>query len=309
MTEKYHTLIMLAGEQTAPNLLAARHFNPGQVIILHTDFPKSGVMAGRLELRLEALNPQLIPIDAYDPGKITHQISALLPNMPGTLINITGGTKPMSIGALEAARQAGCQPIYVTSQGAQTNLDFYAFADDGTPFIREQLTIENVISLEDYLVSYFGKDYQFTGYGGEEGSQGQAFEQAIHQALAPHVDEIEIGWKHASGAVDVDAVMRCNNQVGIMEIKTGNKARTTEGIKQLAVAGGQRFFGTYTKRFLVIDRAWPPKSNNKALAEALGIALIELPGFGSENGLTIEEQNHLIQSVHRALSAPTKKDQ
>lgn len=300
--KEYSLMIMLSGEQTAPNLLTARHFKPEQVYILHTDFWKSELMAKRLRMRLTEMNPRLFCIDAYDPEKITEQITKLITGRANTLVNITGGTKPMSIGALEAARQTNCQPVYVTSQRAKTNLNFYGFSGNKTPFIQESITIERTISLDDYLVSYFGDKYQFTGFCD---GPGEAFERVICEVLKPPVvDEIKMGWKHESGAVDVDAVVRCNNQVGIIEVKTGGKARKTDGIKQLAVAGGQRFFGTYTKLFLVIDQEWSEKSNNKALAEALNITLIELPGYAENGELNAAEKDQLIRSIHEVLGKP-----
>ncbi|MEW6716438.1 MAG: DUF1887 family CARF protein [Chloroflexota bacterium] len=297
-------MILLGGEQTAPNLLPARYFKPERVYILHTDFWKSKQMAERLSLRLVGMYPELVPIDAYDPGKITEQIRSLLHGVSDILVNITGGTKPMSLGALEAARQAGWQPFYVKSQGGKTDLDFYSFSQIGTPLIKESITISDTITLEDYLVAYFGTEFQITGFGI---GAGKTFEQTIYETLEPSVDEIAVGWKHASGAVDVDFVVRCNNQVGIIEAKTGGKARTTEGIKQLAIAGGQRFFGTYTRRFLVIDQTWSETSNNRALAEAIDIALIELPSYATSGKISTLEKGKLVGAVQKALGRPVKE--
>ena len=233
-------------------------------------------MAERLSLRLEGMNPQLCMIDAYKLGGIAEQITNLLAGVPDVLVNITGGTKPMSVGALAAAHKTKSQPFYVRSQRQKTEVDFYDFGVGGAPFVQNTVTISESINIEDYLVAYFGTEYRFTGIGH---GAGEALERAVHKTLRSQVDEIQVGWKHESGAVDVDFIVRCNNQVGIIEAKTGGKAKSTDGIKQLAVAGGQRFFGTYTKRFLVIDQVWSTRSNNRALADAIGIVLVELPGF------------------------------
>ncbi|NOZ30007.1 MAG: DUF1887 family protein [Chloroflexi bacterium] len=296
-------MVLLAGEQAAPNLLPARNFHPDEIYILHTDFWKSKLMADRLKMRLGEAEVKLYPIDAYDVGKITSQVSELLRSLGEALVNVTGGTKPMSMAALMAARETGQRPFYVRSQRSETEIDFYEFDERGMPKVADTITISDTITLDDYLVSYFGSQYEFTGYGR---GKGVAFERAIHLALEPWVDEIGVGWKHESGAVDVDFVIRCNNQVGIIEAKTGGKARTTEGIKQLAVAGGQRFFGTYTRRFLVIDQRWPEKSNNRALAEAIGITLVELPSFHDQGELSQAETEELVGKVHDALGKPTR---
>ena len=50
------TMILLSGEQAAPNLLPARYFKPEKVYILHTDFWKSKQMAERLKLRMAEMS-------------------------------------------------------------------------------------------------------------------------------------------------------------------------------------------------------------------------------------------------------------
>jgi hypothetical protein len=296
-------MILLAGEQAAPNLLPARQFQPSRVVILHTDLAKSKRIAENLALCLQELQPELRSIADYDPARAIQTLEGLLVEFPCATVNITGGTKPMSLAALLAAREAQGQPFYVRSQGAKTEMDIYVFDKRGLPAIGETVTISNTISIDDYLTVYFGRTYQFTGF---TKSQGGAFERAVSATLKPQVDEIKAGWKHESGAVDVDLVVRCNNQIGIIEVKSGGRARTTEGVKQLAVAGGQRFFGTYVRRILVIDQLWADKSNNRALAEALGIVLIELPSYAATGTLDDAECATLIDKVHSALGKPIK---
>jgi hypothetical protein len=125
--------------------------------------------------------------------------------------------------------------------------------------------------------------------------------------LLPNVDEIKTGWKHTSGAVDIDFIIRCNNQIGIIEAKTGKKALSADGIKQLAVAGGQRFFGTYIKRFLVIDRLWDEKTNIRKLAEAIGIVPIELPGFSATGKINNADLEKMLSVIYKELGQPLKK--
>ncbi|GAB4580212.1 MAG: DUF1887 family CARF protein [Anaerolineales bacterium] len=296
------TQIVLAGEQTAPNLLPIRHYRPEQVFILHTSFERSKVMAERLRSRLKDTKVELHPIEAFDVGKIVEQMVSLFKEVPGAMVNITGGTKPMSIGALEAARRTQAQPFYIRSQDAKTQMDFYAFDHAGKPFIRESLFLDQTIEIDDYLVAYFGHDYRFTGFGV---GAGEAFERTLYEILLSGVDEVKSGWKHNSNAVDVDFVIRCNNQIGIIEAKTGKKALTAEGIKQLAVAGGQRFFGTYVKRFLVIDRLWDKNSQNiRELAQAIGIIPIELPSYMKSGQIALKDKDKLWDEIYKTLGKP-----
>ena len=297
-------MVMLAGEQAAPNLLPARCLEPAHILILHTDLAQSETAAKNLRLRMGNTAVTLQPIAAYDPNAAAVSIQGYLREYPQALVNITGGTKPMSIAALIAAKAANCTPFYVRSQQAQTILDFYNFDEAGIPWITEALTIEDTISIDDHLTVYFGQNYHFTGFGD---GPGRIFEEAIFATLDTTVDEVRIGWKHKSGAVDVDFIVRCNNQIGIIEAKSGNRAASTEGIKQLAVAGGQRFFGTYTKRILVVDQDWTSKRNNQELAKALGIVLVELPRFAALKSLGAEEQRQLSTAILNALGKPINR--
>lgn len=301
----FKNMIMLAGEQAAPNLLPARHFRPQQAFILHSNFPKSIAMAQNLKMLLTEMNPKLEPIDDYDVLKIREKIQALIAGLPSAVINVTGGTKPMSVGALEAARRTGAQAFYVRSQGAKTEVDFYGFDSSGVSFVRETTTLHGTISLNDYLVSYFGDKWKPVGFGM---GPGEPFERAIHDVLLTGVDEIMVGWRDASNQVDVDFVIRCNNQIGVVEAKSKKEARKMDGIKQLAVAGGQRFFGTYVRRFLVVDCKWGKNEVKlRELCEAMGITLVEIPGFTEPMGIDAAGRERLLKSVHAILGKPMKE--
>ena len=295
-------MILLAGEQAAPNLLPVRHYAPEAVIILHTSLANSLRAAQNLKLRLGGRPTRLEPVDAYDPGEATATISNLLQEYPQAIVNVTGGTKPMSMAALAAARTNGGQPIYVRSQGATTAIDVYAFDQTGSPVVADSFVLTDVISLQDYLTIYFGTAFTCTDFGHGE---GEAFERALYPIIESAVDEVAVGWKHNSGAVDVDFVLRCNNQIGIIEAKTGKKAGTTDGIKQLAVAGGQRFFGTYTQRFMVIDRELGERTNVRSLADALGIHVVQLPSFQGGT-IVADEQREFVSRLVEKLGQPVK---
>ncbi len=298
------TLILLAGEQAAPNLLPVRHYAPKAVIILHTSLASSLRAAQNLKLRLAAGQRcvRLEPVDAFDVGAATATIMSLLAGLPHAIVNVTGGTKPMSMAALAAARTTGALPIYVRSQGARTTIDEYTFDTTGAPKVARSFVLDDVISLDDYLTIYFGTEFQCTDF---THGVGEAFERALFPVIASAVDEVAVAWKHNSGAVDVDFVVRCNNQIGIIEAKTGNKARSADGIKQLAVAGGQRFFGTYTQRFLVIDQELGERTNVRSLAAALGIHVVQLPSFQDET-IAPEEQQMLVDRLVEKLGQPAK---
>lgn len=297
-------MIVLAGEQAAPNLLPARYFRPSRVIIAHTAAPKSKRPAENLAICLAQIKPELRLIAGFDPGDALRTMVGLLAEFPGAVVNVTGGTKPMFLAALLAAREKQAHPFYVRTDGANTMVDWYCFDGEGRPALGETEVIEDTITIDDYLTVYFGTNYRFTG---PCKASGGVFEEAVMAALEPEVSEIRAGWKHESGAVDVDLIVRCGNQIAIVQVKGGRKAEKTEGIKQLAVAGGQRFFGTYARRVLVVDRSWPQRGNNRALAEALNITLVELPGYAATGSIEDGERRVLVGEIHRILGTPVAK--
>jgi len=294
-------MILLAGEQAAPNLLPVRQFRPLRVLLLHTDLPRSRQTAENVQSLLAEYKVELVPVDAYDPYSIFEALTTRIVEMPDSLVNVTGGTKPMSFGALLGALHTQIMPFYVRSQQSRTEVDFYGFDDNRIPRILRTDLIEDTISVNDYLTVYFGREYAFTGYGV---GPGQAFEEAVYHTLESSVDEIAVGWKHNSGAVDIDLIIRCNNQIGILEVKTGKKAKSSDGIKQLAVAGGQRFFGTYTKRILVVDQDWSHQKNLQSLADAIGITVVSLTSFSMSGSIDTNDAETLISSVQKLLGKP-----
>ena len=161
--------------------------------------------------------------------------------------------------------------------------------------------LPGLITLDDYLRA-FVDGYQLTGFAKDEASKGTRFERAIHTALEPVVDEIAVGLK-LLGVVDVDFVVRCANQVGIIEAKTGSGGK--KGIDQLSTAGEPRNLGTYTQKLLVSDQVWDHTlSNLRELAEARRIEVIELPSFSTEGSLAVEDGEKLTQRVCKSLGRP-----
>ena len=145
---------------------------------------------------------------------------------------------------------------------------------------------------------------RLTGFAKDEASKGTRFERAIHAALEPVVDEIAVGLK-LLGVVDVDFVVRCANQVGIIEAKTGSGVK--KGIDQLSTAGEPRYLGTYTQKILVSDQVWDHTlSNLRELAEARRIEVIELPSFAASGHLSAEDAETLRRRVCKVLGRDLK---
>jgi len=287
--------VSLIGEQPIPNLLPLRYQPPQVVVLVHSD--RTERAARRLgRLLPPGCEPVYCSVSAYDIRAMSSDLADLIEKQGWTAaeltFNLTGGTKSMALAAYLVAAQWRSPFLYLQSEGKQTRLYRYEFETDGTPRMVDDRLLPGLITIDDYLRAYVG-DYQLTGFAKE--NAGSRFEQAVHAALQPAVDEIAVGAK-LLGALDVDFVVRCDNQVGIIEAKTGPGVK--KGIDQLNTAGGQRYLGTYTQKILVSDQRWDhTRSNLRELAEARRIQVIEVPSFGTEGALSSEDAEGLVQKV------------
>ena len=293
-------MLSLIGEQPIPNLLPLRHQPPEIAVLVYSDF------TAKAAHRLEKLLPQgcqvePCPVSAYDIAAAKQELLGLVATKgwaPASLLfNLTGGTKPMSLAAYLVAAELRAPFLYLQSEGKQTRLFRYEFDEQIAHVVGDELLPE-LITIDDYLRA-FVDGYQLTGFAKDAASKGTRFERAIHTTLEPVVDEIAVGLK-LLGVVDVDFVVRCGNQVGIIEAKTG--PGVGKGIEQLNTAGDQRYLGTYTQKILVSDQVWDhTRSNLRALAQASRIEVIELPSFAASGCLSAEDANELARRVCKAL--------
>lgn len=293
------TIVSLIGQQPIPNLLPIRHIKPDAALLVYSDFTEqtAGRLTGLIENELAVWE---LFVDAYAVVDIRDAILEQLAKkqlQPEEIIfNITGGTKPMSLAAYLVAAALEADFVYLQSEGKQSRLYWYVF-DSGEPTLKQDTILPPLITADDYLQVYVGS-YELTGFANDQ--HGGLFERAIHQALEPAVDEILVGAK-LLGALDVDFVVRCDNQVGIIEAKTG-KNKLKNGLDQLNTAGGQQYLGTYTQKFLASDLLLDhTRSNQKELAEARRISLIELPSFRQTGQISDDDADKLRSIVCKTL--------
>lgn len=100
-------------------------------------------------------------------------------------------------------------------------------------------------------------------------------------------------------SLEIDLIVRRGNQVGTAEVKTGFHAREKRLIEQLVNATEQRLLGTYTKRFIIFDQEYP--TNNRELAKAHKIKVIELCSAASEGYLADEDKRSRIEAAAEEL--------
>jgi Holliday junction resolvase-like predicted endonuclease len=285
-------LISLIGEQATPNLLPVLYLKPEAVVLVQT--AKTSDVARRLEGVLPVA--QTLVLDEVCP----FQIPAIYDNIRQFVIqhgwsgeelffNLTGGTKPMALAAHQLARELESDWVYLQSQGAQSVLFRYRFSSAGTEIDVE--TLPSLLELDLYLRAHLGTYHS--------GAPREKAEVLVRDALQGQVDECMPSMTHG-GNLEIDLVLRCGNQVGVAEIKTGKKARSKQGIDQLTTAAEQRYLGTYIQKFLIIDRELG--TNNRALAAEHHIHVIELPSL-SEGTLRDQDWERLVSEVRTALGA------
>jgi hypothetical protein len=297
--------ISLIGEQPIPNLLPSRYQSPNTAVLVYTD--RTQIAAKRLG-RLLPGNCEAVfcLVSAYNIREIVQTLQSLIAENRWTaanlLFNLTGGTKAMALAAYLVAAEQYAPFLYLQSEGKKTRLYRYEFDAARTPYVSTDQLLPGLITIDDYLCAYVD-NYQLTGFAKNEA--GGLFERAVYEALKPAMDEIVAGVS-LLGALEIDLVVRCDNQVGIIEAKTGPGVK--KGIDQLNTAGGQRYLGTYTCKILVSDQYWDKsRSDLRQLAEARQIEVIELSSFHTSQRLSPEDVERLQRSVCKQLGREVNK--
>lgn len=295
-------MISLGGEQPVPNLLAVLHARPERMVLVCTNRTKNigerlcSVLKKRSNELGIAVEEKPVNVEPYDMADIESKLETVIreKNWPPdkVVFNLTGGTKLMAVTAYRLAEHFSCPFLYVESEGKKSVVYHYRFSGRD-PTLEKVEEIAPVLDIDLYLKAYL------EGYT-ETGEFQNGFEEMVYAVLRPELDEVKNAVKPVPGlgGLEIDLVLRCGNNVGIAEVKTGGKARTKQGIEQIMTASEQRFLGTYTKKFLIIDREY--EFNNRKLAEAHGIIVIELPS--RKNGeLSAGDVEKLVQTVKEKL--------
>jgi len=138
--------LCLAGEQPLPNILPVMAYRPEKVIFLHTDFQPSEQAARRCARFLKTkfgIETSSKRTDAFDTKIVTEDVMRLLMahGLGNVLLNWTGGTKPMSLAALQALPDLVPTLYFDSRRGVLINL---------SPPYRE-LPPTEPLSLEDMI--------------------------------------------------------------------------------------------------------------------------------------------------------------
>lgn len=296
-------LISLIGEQPIPNLLPLKYEVPDVSVLVHSE--KTLEQARRIgELTRAGSAVEYISVGPYDIQVCRNRLRDLVQDRgwlgSRLLFNMTGGTKSMVLAAFEVAKEHRRDFLYLQSEGRKSRLYRYSFDAEGAVQLVESSLLPGLIDIDAYIRAHAGT-YQVTG---PARSGGGHFERAVSDALSGWVDEVLVGVRLGAGALrgalEVDLIVRCENQVGVIEVKTGRVDKA--GIDQLNAAAGREFLGTYTRKFLVCDRPWDnTRSNLAALAAATNVVVIPVPSYRSSGTIAEDDAAMLGQTIRREL--------
>lgn len=295
-------MISLIGEQPIPNLLPIRRIQPDEVLLLYTK--RTEATANRLKrlVEMDGVRVHMLSTDPYDIQRARADLEGYIRDQGWTgsalVFNLTGGTKTMVLAAYQIAMALGAPFVYLQSEGRQSRLYRYEFVageyqkggDEGLP---------GLITIDDYLRAHVG-DYETRKPRFSD--LGTQFEEAIESALVGWVDEVKRGVL-LGGALEVDLVVRLGNQVGVIQAKTGRKAKEKDGLRELNAACAREYLGTYTAKILVINQKWDHTVTNlRDLANAWNITVVQLPSFTeSSPSLSPGDQEELRRAVRGVL--------
>jgi hypothetical protein len=297
-----NVMISLVGEQPVPNLLVLRYDEPQEAVLVFTDRTKK-VARRLLKLLEKEIKIYLLHADPYEVQKIRRDLKELVSeqgwNGEDLAFNLTGGTKTMVLAAYQIAQEFQAPFFYLQSEGKHSRL--YRYRLEAREFFKEAKEfLPGIINIDDYLQAHLGSLPQDRVRPRED--FGAAFEEAIAVALEEIGLEVRVG-VHLAGALEVDLVVRWENQVGVIQAKTGGKARGKTGLDQLNAVCDQRYLGTYTGKILVINMTWDESQSNLCeLAKAWQTTVIELPSFTETSPcLSPDDRQRLQENVFKVL--------
>ena len=297
-------MVSLIGEQPIPNLLVLRHEKPEKAVLVFTDLTKP--VAERLQNLVEKdTKADCLLVDPYDIRSIYEGLRGFVEkhnwHRESLVFNLTGGTKTMVLAAYQIAAEIHASFLYLQSERKRSRLYRYEFHGGAYSKVSDEF-LPGLISIDDYVQAYLGRTPEKREKPRD--AFGRAFEEAIAQALREINLEVKVG-VHLAGALEVDLIVRNENQVGVIQAKTGGAARKKAGLDQLNAACDQRYLGTYTAKMLVVNEKWDrTKSNLRELAKAWQITVIELSSFTKGSPRLSDEDKQYLQTKVLERLAP-----
>jgi hypothetical protein len=291
-------LLSLVGEQPIPNLLVARVLCPRSILWVCSQRTQS--IAERLSPLLPPTSQPLPPLvmPPYDVEEAYKALAASLQTHEDgdeIVLNLTGGTKPMTWAALAVAAERSLPFVYLQTEGEHTVLYRYR-TQAGRFVLDDRRRIGALINVHDYLQAHGLTEWHV------KGGARDPFEKLVEPVLRDACDEVLVNLDF--NAFEADFVIRCGNKVGVVECKRGHSRDRRErraGMDQLVIASEEKYLGTYTARFLFTDH--PLSENHAQLAKARNITQVLL--FSARRNdyaaLSQGDRNEIYSAVRKTL--------
>lgn len=296
------TLINLIGEQPIPNLLPVLFLKPDRTIMLFTDTTEK--TANRIKKLVDY--SELMKIDPYDINTGIRTIHKILNDNDDFIFNITGGTKIMSLAAYQVANERNYKFVYMQSEGKKNLLYSYLSSDRNNqkPMVEVMPELVNIdIYLRAHLPAYEQKGFHIDSQT-KKLSRGGKFEKSIYSALDNDSFEVLAGFrpKGVGNQIEIDLAIRLKgtNNVGIAEIKTGDKEGHKKGLDQLVMATERDCLGTYTTRFLITSSHLSGQIIELAKVHHINVVDDLECNFNDET-LSPQSKTRLIQKIKEKL--------
>jgi hypothetical protein len=298
------TMVALVGEQPLPNFLPVRHYHPSDILLVYTARTRQTYECLKISLQNET-NVYGLETNPYDIALVARTINEKLDELAAVvsqplMFNLTGGTKAMMLAAYQVAAQLNADVFYLQSEGVQSIIYRYRWHKDQLDLPLQEPLLK-CINLCDVLDLHLGHR-KWEEKSPNKNDVGGMFEWAIAQAL--HAHNYEVMCEVKNSAMDIDVMVRYQNQAGIIEAKAfdtqNSKDPNLESVGQLSKVG--RHLGTYTKLFFVLNKQ--PSDTQKSVLEALRIIPISLLHYHQGmSTLTTEDTEILFREIDKSMGA------
>jgi hypothetical protein len=266
-------LLSLLGEQPIPNLLPLWQKNTPFLAVRFVVSDATLPIAGTL-MQLLQTDPQLkhldvqppIHVEPYDYLKTTERLSDALSqyhyNNQPVVLNLTGGTKLMSLAAMQAASLHSTPVMYIATECSQI---IVLNPVDGIEISRDNIQVS--ISVEQYLAAHgvevsihqnFNRKSSTPYRPPKEGDalETRVFRQAKNAGI---FDDVQRGLfvrriDRPQVQNELDILITRNGRLVVCSCKSGQNFMK-DWIYEIASLSSRESFGIYCGKVLVVDQA------------------------------------------------------
>lgn len=265
-------LLSLLGEQPIPNLLPLwqenSQFNAVRFVVSDATLPVAETLMQMLKSDPKLSNIEISPpiyVDPYDYLPTVERLSAALSqffyNNQSVVLNLTGGTKLMSLAAMRAATIHNTPVMYIATENSSI---IYLNPGDGKELAREKIKVS--ISVAQYLAAH-GVEVSNHQNFNRKGSipyrppkEGDALEERVFQLLTKTAvfDDVQRGLfvrriDRPQVQNELDILVTRNGRLVVCSCKSGQNFMK-DWIYEISSLSSRESFGIYCGKVLVVDQ-------------------------------------------------------